>query len=103
MSAKTLDRLVYMVNQIAREFVNQHEDKAAASTYDHLWHFWDPRMRVLILDHLAGGGAGLSPVAREALTLLRNSHGEARSMTKATEFNKAGDHEGDKSLMSDAG
>jgi formate dehydrogenase subunit delta len=103
MSSGTLDRLIYMANQIARELGSQHPGKAAQATYDHLWHFWDPRMRTLILEHLAAGGAGLSGDAREAVTLLDRSTGEPRSVTKATEFNKAGDHEGDRNLMSDAG
>jgi formate dehydrogenase subunit delta len=103
MSAGTLDRLIAMANQIAHEFANQRPGEAAQATYDHLWHFWDPRMRSLILAHLASGGAGLSEDAREAVGRLQRSTGEPRSVTKATEFNKAGDHEGDRSLLSDAG
>jgi formate dehydrogenase subunit delta len=99
----TLDKLVYMANQIAREFAGQHADDAAQATYDHLWHFWDPRMRQLILDHLDRGGAGLSDIAREAVTRLSLSTGRPRPVTKATEFNKAADHEADRDLMSDAG
>jgi formate dehydrogenase subunit delta len=103
MSGTTLDRLVYIANQIAREFAAQRPGEAAQATYDHLWHFWDPRMRALILDHLAAGGAGLSELAREAVLKLDRSAGEPRSVTKATEFNKAGDHDADRNLMSDAG
>ena len=103
MSSGTLEKLVYMANQIAREFANQHPQEAAHATYDHLWHFWDPRMRALILDHLAAGGEGLSDVAREAIAKLNSSQGEPRPVSKATEFNKAGDHEADRNLMSDAG
>lgn len=103
MNSTTLDRLVYMANQIAREFSSQHPGEAAQATYDHLWHFWDPRMRSMILDHHAAGGSGLSDVAREAITKLQRSSGQPRPVTKATEFNKAADNEGDASLMSDAG
>jgi formate dehydrogenase subunit delta len=103
MSGTTLDRLVYMANQIAREFAAQRPGEAAQATYDHLWHFWDPRMRALILDHLAAGGVGLSDLARDAVTRLDRSSSEPRAVTKATEFNKAGDHDADRDLMSDAG
>jgi formate dehydrogenase subunit delta len=103
MSAGTVERMVYMANQIAREFASQRPNEAAQATYDHLWHFWDPRMRALILDHLASGGAGLSDLAREAVSKLGRSSAEPRAVTKATEFNKAGDHDADRDLMSDAG
>jgi formate dehydrogenase subunit delta len=103
MSSHTLDKLIYMANQIAREFAAQRPHEAAQATYDHLWHFWDPRMRELILDHFAAGGEGLNEVASEAIGKLQMSVGKSRPVTKATEFNKAIDHEADRDLMSDAG
>ena len=103
MSYHTLDKLVYMANQIAREFAAQRPGEAAQATYDHLWHFWDPRMRAMILDHLDGGGAGLNEIARAAVEKLHSSAFEPRQVTKATEFNQAIDHEADRDLMSDAG
>ena len=103
MSGTSVDRLVYMANQIAREFASQHPAEAVQATYDHVWHFWDPRMRGQMLDHVAGGGAGLSDIARQAFDKLQNSLGAPRSVTKATEFNKAVDPEADRDLMSDAG
>ena len=103
MSGSSLDRLVYMANQIAREFGAQHAQEAAQATYDHLWHFWDPRMRQMIIEHLGGGGNGLSDVARDAIVMLERSSVEPRSLTKATEFNKAHDQDADRDLMSDAG
>lgn len=75
MSSHTLDKLIYMANQIAREFGFQQPDQAAEATADHLRKFWDPRMRELLLDHAAGGGPGLSETARAALSLL--GHGSA--------------------------
>ena len=48
----TLDKLVYMANQIAREFENQRPREAIDATWDHLWHFWDPRMRELQMQQL---------------------------------------------------
>ena len=103
MSGHTLDKLVYMANQIAREFASQRPDEAAQATYDHLWHFWDPRMRGLLLDHFSAGGEGLDEITRSAVAKLQSSAGKPRPVTKATEFNKAADHEADRDLMSDAG
>lgn len=65
-----LDRLVYMANQIARNLETEGADQAAADTAEHIRAFWDPRMRGLILDHLAKGGEGLSAIARDAITRL---------------------------------
>ncbi len=102
MSGHTLDKLVYMANQIAREFSCQRPGEAAEATWDHLWHFWDPRMRSMILHHLQAGGEGLSETARAAVAKLATP-ARPDPQTKATEFNQAGDHESGRNLMSDAG
>lgn len=81
----TLDKLVRMANQIAEEFEHQQGANAARATWDHIWHFWDPRMREQIVAHLDAGGAGLRPSTREAVTLLRTG-ADAPSQTRATEF-----------------
>jgi formate dehydrogenase subunit delta len=86
MSGQTLDRLVYMANQIGREFSSQRPHEAVEATWDHLWHFWDPRMRGMILAHLREGGAGLSDIARAAVAKLAGD-AEPAAVTKATEFN----------------
>jgi formate dehydrogenase subunit delta len=64
----TEERLVYMANQIAREFA--HLGDPAAATADHIAQFWDPRMRARVL---AGDpqALGLSDVAAKAVQLLR--------------------------------
>jgi formate dehydrogenase subunit delta len=103
MSVSTIDNLIYMANQIAREFHNQRASEASRATCDHIWHFWDPRMRSMILDHLAKGGSGLDPVVVAALKELDQTTGKPRSMTKATKFNQAIDPAADRDLMSDAG
>ena len=103
MTRSTLDNLIYMANQIAREFANQRPAQAAEATCDHIWHFWDPRMRAMILSHHRDGGAGLDPVVVSAHTELAETTGEPRSMTKATKFNQALDADADRDLMSDAG
>jgi formate dehydrogenase subunit delta len=65
------DKLVHMVNQIARAFAVEGEAKAIAATTGHLRLFWDPRMRREILTHLEAGGAGLDEVSRAALEGLK--------------------------------
>ncbi len=64
----SVQRLVYMANQIATFFAAEAKGKAAAATADHLSKFWDPRMRKQIVEHLAQhNGEGLSPVALAAV------------------------------------
>ncbi len=64
------ERLVYMANQIGKFFASQGPDQAVAGTADHIRKFWDPRMREEIAAYVAGGGAGLDPLVREAIGLL---------------------------------
>ena len=84
--SQTLARLIYMANQIAAAFQHQEPDKAVSATYDHLWHFWDPRMRRLITEHLAAGGEGLGDIARAAVERLAILADEPRPVTQATDF-----------------
>ena len=71
------EKLVYMANQIGRFFVHEGEDKAAASTADHLVKFWDPRMRETILKHLDEGGVGLDPIPLKAVKMLKEKSAAA--------------------------
>ena len=64
------ERLVIMVNQIARFFASQKHDAAVAGAAEHIAKYWDPRMRSRIRMHLADGGAGLDPLAKEAIGRL---------------------------------
>ena len=80
------ERLVYMANQIARNFETMGLDKAAAATADHIKSFWDPRMRAQI-DALAEEGT-LGDVARSAVEMLR--HGAVAHQTRATTTGSAG-------------
>ena len=66
----SLEKLVYMANQIGKFFAHQGEDKAVAGVADHLEKFWDPRMRASIVAHLDAGGNGLDPLVREAIKML---------------------------------
>ncbi len=83
--SSTQDKLVRMANQIAIEFENQRDTDPATATWDHIWHFWDPRMCVQIIAHLASGGQDLNDTARRAIKMLRDK-GDAPSQTPATDF-----------------
>ena len=63
------ERLVIMANQIARFFASQPGD-AAGGAAKHIAAYWDPRMRARIRAHVAEGGAGLDPIAREGVAAL---------------------------------
>ncbi len=65
------ERLIYMANQISKFFVSQPHDKAVKGMTKHIADFWDPRMRQRIRDHAAAGGAGLEPLALEAISALQ--------------------------------
>lgn len=69
MSATT-PHLIYMANQIATAFRLRGPERAAADTLEHIWQFWDPRMRRLIVEHLEAGGAGLGDIAQMAIQQL---------------------------------
>jgi formate dehydrogenase subunit delta len=66
----SLDKLVYMANQIAKFFASQGQEHAVTGTAEHIKKFWDPRMRSAIFAHLEAGGAGLDPVAKAAVEQL---------------------------------
>jgi formate dehydrogenase subunit delta len=85
-----LERLVYMANQIARNFEALGHEAAFKATADHIASFWDPRMKAQIFAYLADGGSGLSPTGRAAIELLRDK-GDPASQTRATEFNAVGE------------
>jgi formate dehydrogenase subunit delta len=63
--------LVSMINDISRFYVTQGDlNEAAAHVESHVARFWEKRMRMQIIDHLRGGGEGLSEVSRAAVVLL---------------------------------
>jgi formate dehydrogenase subunit delta len=65
------EKLTMMANQIAAFFKAQGEAAAPAAIADHLKKFWDPGMRADIIAHLNKGGAGLEPLTRAGVELLR--------------------------------
>ena len=62
--------LVRMANQIADFFRVKPGEEALAGAADHIKKFWDPRMKTKMAEHLAHGGEGLSPLARDAAALV---------------------------------
>ncbi|HYL32596.1 MAG TPA: formate dehydrogenase subunit delta [Stellaceae bacterium] len=65
--------LVYVANQIGKFFAHQPADKAIDSIADHLFKYWDPRMRKAIVAHLEEhAGAGLDPRALAAVEKVRD-------------------------------
>jgi formate dehydrogenase subunit delta len=74
----SLDKLVYMANQIGKFFASQGHESASSGTADHIKKFWDPRMRAQIFAHLEAGGAGLDPAVREAIERLAKAETNIR-------------------------
>lgn len=60
-----------MANQIGQFFASNGHDTAVAAISNHIAKFWEPRMRKQIYAHLAQGGSGLDPLAKEAIEDLR--------------------------------
>jgi formate dehydrogenase subunit delta len=68
----SVERLVYMANQIAKNL--ETDDDPVSATANHIQLFWDPRMKRLIREH---GTEGLSPIASAALGQLAGTHDAA--------------------------
>ena len=82
MSSSTIDTLVRMANDISNFFRVQGQDQAVAGTADHIRRFWDPRMRAQMAAHLAHGGGGLNPIARQACERVCKPAEQKSSSTK---------------------
>lgn len=67
----TDDKLVYMANQIARNFEAMGYDRAARATEDHMISFWDPRMKSRIVALADADPSALTDAARAAVAALR--------------------------------
>jgi len=61
---------VRMANDIAAQFAHLPPEAAASAVAAHLRTFWDPRMRDQLVEHVAGGGAGLDPLVVRAAARL---------------------------------
>ena len=74
-----LERLLAMANQIGDFFAPYPAGQREEGVRNHLRHYWDPRMRDALLDHVdATGGAGLQPHVLAAARLLRDERQAAR-------------------------
>jgi formate dehydrogenase subunit delta len=82
MSHSTVERLVYMANQIGDFFKYQPKQDAAEGIAGHIRKFWDPRMRKQIYAHLDAGGEGLEPTTRRAIEMVREQESKTFSMAE---------------------
>jgi formate dehydrogenase subunit delta len=80
----TIETLRRMAGDIARNFAVRGHDKAVLATADHIYQFWDPRMKAAIF---ADDHSKLDPIARAAIEHLQAGSHPA-SQTRATEFNR---------------
>ena len=67
MNAQTM---VHDLNQIALFFASYPHDQALGGVVGHVKQFWAPRMKSQIKAYVADGGAGLHPLAVEAVKQL---------------------------------
>ena len=74
----SLNKLIYMANQIGKAFALRPHDEAVAEISVHIKKFWEKRMLKQICNHLETGGTGLDPLPKEALQILCT---EAQPMT----------------------
>ncbi|MCA0329250.1 MAG: formate dehydrogenase subunit delta [Actinobacteria bacterium] len=63
--------LLRMANQIASNARHKPHDEAVSLVAAHLRDFWAPSMRLHLTEWMDVDGAGLDPVAAEALERLR--------------------------------
>lgn len=75
MNMTTDDKLVYMVNQIARNFAAMGQQEAMTATADHLLAFWEPRMKSRIRALAVERPDALTPIAAAAVARLPASAG----------------------------
>ena len=69
MTAKTINNLIKMANEIAANF-SFHED-TVERVADHLSRFWAPSMKNHLQEYLVQGGAGLAPEVVAALQQIK--------------------------------
>ncbi len=67
-------KLIKMANQIAAFFEAMPDrQQAVRDVAAHIRRNWEPRMRTALLEHVSqNGDAGLSPLVRDALPLVKN-------------------------------
>ena len=75
--SQTLDKLVYMANQIATFFKSQPASEAAEGVAGHINKFWEPRMRRQLFEILEKEENGLDALVLQAAPLIRKPEAEA--------------------------
>lgn len=66
-----VQRLITMVNDIARYFASEPEHEAGIEgVAEHLHKFWNPRMCEQLIAYVENAGAGLDPLADAAVRKL---------------------------------
>ncbi|HWK40751.1 MAG TPA: formate dehydrogenase subunit delta [Croceibacterium sp.] len=84
--ADTGARLRRMADQIANNLRARGHEEAVEETAEHIWKFWDPRMKAKIF---ADDLSQLTPIAREAIERIRRN---AQDKDQALEeFNSVGE------------
>ena len=71
----SLNKLIYMANQIGKAFALRPSDEAVSEIATHIKKFWEKRMLAQIFDHVEAGGAGLDTLPRQALQSLSSKSG----------------------------
>ncbi len=66
-----VDNLVKMANEIASFFATESPpERAPRDVATHLRRYWEPRMRLAMLEHYRRGAAGLTDLARAGVAIL---------------------------------
>ena len=81
----TDERLAYMADQIARNFLVHGEDAAVLATADHIASFWEPSMKARAFLLLRDAPELFTPLASAAIRLLE-ARGAPPPQTPATVF-----------------
>lgn len=86
-TADTGAKLRRMADQIANNLKARGHEEAVNETAEHIWKFWDPRMKAKIF---ADDLSQLTPIAREAIERLVRGKQDAQD-ARADEFNSVGE------------
>jgi formate dehydrogenase subunit delta len=60
-----------LISKIAIHFRHLPTDVAAASVAEHVTRFWNPRMKVRLIEEVADDPTGLDPIVIAAIEQLR--------------------------------
>lgn len=63
--------MLRMANQIASFFNGSGPEAAVSDAAEHISKFWDPRMRAMLLAHVATGGEGLDATIVKAAAHIK--------------------------------